>query len=636
MDGGRAYMNYIDLHLFPLQETALIYCALLLMASTVVVLAQYRDQLSSPLAEMLAAVTIQVFAIVGAGAWVHEWEAALLSGVVGTILVGLLQRYFYFFTLSGHLIITSTAMLTMGSLWWGVQWIHVLPVSEALHFALYTGLGISLVFLPLSFGEVWLQAAIFGRRQWHRPRTPLSGNESQNCPKVSIHVPCYAEPPEVVIETLNALSQLDYPNYEVIVIDNNTHDLLLWKPLELHCEYLGERFRFFHVEGITGAKAGALNYIAPHVADDAELVACVDSDYIAEPDFLCRLVGFFDNPKMGFVQSSHDYRLWEDRPYQKACYWEYLPFFKQLLPTLSEWTASFTVGTMCIVRRQALHEAGGWAEWCLTEDSELAVRIHALGYQSITVADTFGRGLVPETFMDYKKQRFRWTAGPMQQLKRHFRLLLPGFSAGRSRMTAQQRYFELIHCTSGLPLIFALVGSFVAPLITLQLVLSVNVIPIPKVLLLVMLAVTSLQMVLAWLKYRLLGASLKDMFWGGIASASLQHTKEVAAVAGLFSRKPLQWTRTNKFKALPGSLGALSSTRWETARGISSIAMAVYCASHLQLEYPGIAWLGVLSLFLSGLSYLTAPLMAALGEWDLIKQAQTSSIKEDEILEVSE
>jgi cellulose synthase/poly-beta-1,6-N-acetylglucosamine synthase-like glycosyltransferase len=632
-------MHLLALHLFPLGDSALIYCAFFLMTSTAVVLAQNLDRLRSPFGENIAVLSVHALAIAAVIAWDHDWAAALMYGLVGTVLVAVLRRRLRSFNLSGQLILAAVTMLTFYSGWWGIQWIHALPVSEAIHILLYIALGISLALLPLSFGEIWLQAAIFGRREWRRPRAPLSGGESQNRPKVSIHVPCYAEPPEVVIETLNALSRLDYPDYEVIVIDNNTQDPMLWKPLERHCAYLGERFRFFHVEGITGAKAGALNYIAPHVAADAELIACVDSDYVAEPDFLQRLTGFFDDPEMGFIQSSHDYRLWEDRPYQRACYWEYLPFYKQMLPALSEWTSSFTVGTMCVVRRRALQEAGGWAEWCLTEDSELAIRIHALGYKSVALPDTFGRGLVPETFIDYKKQRFRWTAGPMQQLKRHFRLLLPGFSAGRSRMTAQQRYFELVHCTSGIPFIFAMLGSLVAPLITLQLVSLANAVPIPKVLLPVLLATMMMQITFGWLKYRMLGASLKDMIWGGIASASLQHTKEVAAAAGLFARKPLRWTRTNKFKALPGGLSALTSTRWETARGVTTIAMAVFCASHLHMGEPGLASIGVLFLFISGLGYLAAPLMAVLGERDLVRQEQMSSslpIKKNEILETSE
>jgi exo-beta-1,3-glucanase (GH17 family) len=57
--------------------------------------------------------------------------------------------------------------------------------------------------------------------------------------KVSVHVPAYNEPPAMVIETLDALARLDYANFEVLVIDNNTRDEAVWRPLEAHCAQLG-------------------------------------------------------------------------------------------------------------------------------------------------------------------------------------------------------------------------------------------------------------------------------------------------------------------------------------------------------------------------------------------------------------
>jgi hypothetical protein len=83
-------------------------------------------------------------------------------------------------------------------------------------------------------------------------------------PKVSVHVPTYAEPPDVVIGTLDALARLDYDNVEVLVIDNNTKDETLWRPVQEHCRRLGDRFRFFHVEPLAGAKAGAQLRPCPH------------------------------------------------------------------------------------------------------------------------------------------------------------------------------------------------------------------------------------------------------------------------------------------------------------------------------------------------------------------------------------
>src|SRR5439155_23188740 len=104
-----------------------------------------------------------------------------------------------------------------------------------------------------------------------------------------------------------------------------------------------------------------------------------------------------------------------------------------------------TVGTMSVLRTRALVEAGGWAAWCLTEDSELAIRLHALGWSGVYFTDAFGRGLIPETFAGYKQQRFRWTYGPVQELKHHLRLFLPRRWAQPSRMTPAQKLHHLNH-----------------------------------------------------------------------------------------------------------------------------------------------------------------------------------------------
>ncbi len=79
-------------------------------------------------------------------------------------------------------------------------------------------------------------------------------------PTVSVHVPTYNEPPQMVIETLNALARLDYPDYEVVVIDNNTRDPDIWQPVEAHCRALGERFRFFHVRRAGRFQGGCFKF----------------------------------------------------------------------------------------------------------------------------------------------------------------------------------------------------------------------------------------------------------------------------------------------------------------------------------------------------------------------------------------
>ncbi len=85
---------------------------------------------------------------------------------------------------------------------------------------------------------------------------PETTSTSRDWPFISVHVPAYNEPPDMMIETLDALSRLDYPSFEVLVIDNNTQNENVWRPVQQHCKKLGAKFRFFMFRRWKGSKPG--------------------------------------------------------------------------------------------------------------------------------------------------------------------------------------------------------------------------------------------------------------------------------------------------------------------------------------------------------------------------------------------
>lgn len=257
-------------------------------------------------------------------------------------------------------------------------------------------------------------------------------------PFVSVHVPICAEPPEVVTRTLVALAALRYDRFEVLVIDNNTPDEALWRPVERLCRSLGPRFRFVHLPRWPGYKAGALNVALTQTAPDASIVAVIDSDYEVTPGFLADLVGHFADERVGFVQAPQDYRDWEARPFARMCYWEYWQFFAVSMRLRRRRNAILMHGTMVMVRKAALLAVGGWAEWCLTEDSELGLRLLAAGYRGVYSSQTRGRGLVPFSHRAYLRQRQRWVTGGVQTVRRHWPLFLPW---ARRLTTAQKLHY---------------------------------------------------------------------------------------------------------------------------------------------------------------------------------------------------
>lgn len=279
---------------------------------------------------------------------------------------------------------------------------------------------------------------ILWQNKSERDFTPIEPIPFYKHPKVSIHVPIHNEPPDMVIETLKALNTLDYANYEVLIIDNNTPDESVWKPVEDFCAELGERFRFFHLDNWRGYKAGALNYALGQAAEDTDIIAVIDSDYQVERDWLRRMVPHFMSKNVGFVQAPQDYRDGNESLFKAMCYWEYAGFFHIGMVQRNQANAIIQHGTMTMIRKSALLEAGLWGEWCICEDADLGLRLYEKGYDSVYVNHSFGQGLMPDTLSAYKTQRYRWVYGAMQIMKQHWRQL---FFNREQALTRAQRYY---------------------------------------------------------------------------------------------------------------------------------------------------------------------------------------------------
>ncbi|MGZ4438063.1 MAG: glycosyltransferase [Nocardioidaceae bacterium] len=275
----------------------------------------------------------------------------------------------------------------------------------------------------LALGYVGEVVDVLTRRHWPRstPAPTVDGPQ----PFVSLHVPAHNEPPGMVIATLERLLALDYDAYEIVMIDDNTEDPALWRPVEDFCARHA-RIRFVHLEDWPGYKSGALNYALTVTDPRAELVGVVDADYLGEPDFLARCTGYFADERLGFLQTPQDYRDWEHAPYFRRLYHSYDYFFSVSQRSRNERDGAIFGGTMGLIRRAALEQVGGWDEWCITEDAELSLRMLRAGWQGRHVTETFGRGLMPLTFEALKRQRFRWCFGGVQILRMHGRSLLPG------------------------------------------------------------------------------------------------------------------------------------------------------------------------------------------------------------------
>jgi len=410
------------------------------------------------------------------------------------------------------------------------------------------------------FAEAHEWAEALWLQQHRRLFKPTEVDEAL-LPMVSIHVPAYNEPAPMMIETLDALAKLDYPRFEVLVIDNNTKDPAVWQPVAAHCEQLGERFRFFHVDPLAGFKAGALNYALRETAAEAEVVAVIDSDYKVDPRWLRDLVPQLLKEKIAIVQAPQDYRDAHENAFKAMIHAEYRGFFYIGMITRNERNAIIQHGTMTMVRKDALQQVDGWAEWCITEDAELGLRIFEQGLEATYIPKSYGRGLMPDTFTDFKKQRFRWAFGSIQIMRGHLRQLL----RGEGRLTPGQRYHFLAGwlpwIADGINVIFnlAALGWSVAMLLAPK---TID----PPLLIFSVLPLTLFVFKLGKLIYLYrtrVGTSLRQTVAAAVAGLALTHTIGMAVLTGFFVKdKP--FFRTPKQADAQALLKALSAAREES------------------------------------------------------------------------
>ena len=275
-------------------------------------------------------------------------------------------------------------------------------------------------------------------------RRPAPVTSTTDSPFVSLHVPAHNEPPEMVIETLESLLALDYPAYEVLVIDNNTEDPALWRPVEQFCARHADVLRFHHLENWPGFKSGALNYALTVTDPRASVIGVIDADYLADPHYLRDCAPLFAaDERLGFVQTPQDYREWGQAAYYRRLYYSYAYFFAVSQVSRDQHGGPIFGGTMGLIRRRALAEVGGWDEWCITEDAELSLRLLRAGWAGRHIEHSYGRGIMPLTFDALQRQRFRWCFGGIQLLRLHWRSLMPWTRDPANRLTQAQRWSYL-------------------------------------------------------------------------------------------------------------------------------------------------------------------------------------------------
>src|SRR5918992_823538 len=266
---------------------------------------------------------------------------------------------------------------------------------------------------PVITGVMWtLTAIIFYRRNERDPLTP-----DDDLPFVSIVVAAYCE--EALIEsTLESLLALDYPAYEIVVVDDGSPD----RTSAIVRRHLtrGGKVRLIE-KRVNEGKAMALNDAIPITR--GEIVVVIDADIRPRPDVLRHLVGHFRHGRVAAVagnpQVSNTSSL-----LAKVQATEFASIVSVLRRAQRVWGRILTVsGAICAFRKAAMVDAGLFDPDMATEDIALTWKLQRRFYDVRYEPRAVCAMQVPETLGPLWRQRTRWALGLAQVLHRHADLL---------------------------------------------------------------------------------------------------------------------------------------------------------------------------------------------------------------------
>ena len=529
--------------------------------------------------------------------------AALLLGTLLSLGVFTLRRP----TLTQALMVAAAAQ-AIGA-WIAITVAHPLSHYLVVGSAVMWGLGL-LLLVPLALLSLSrieeIAAVALGRRPQRLIQQAVQAPPGY-APKVSIHIPAYREPPEMLKQTLDAVAALDYPNFECVVALNNTPDPAFWLPIQEHCAKLGPRFKFLNLQNLKGFKAGALREALAATADDVEVIGVIDADYVVAPDWLKDLAPLFADPRVGLVQAPQDHRDGARSPFHTVMNAEYAGFFDIGMVQRNEINAVVTHGTMCLMRRSALVAAGNWSSDTITEDTDLGLSILEQGWLAHYTNRRYGWGLLPDSYKAFKTQRHRWAYGGLQICKKHWRRLFPG----RAALDRRQRREFLLGWLNWMGAETLGVAAALLNLLWVPVVAFAGVAIPESVLTLPVLIVFVINVLHFGLLYRLrVRLPLRQALGAAVAAMSLQFTMAKAVAEGLI-RDNLPFKRTEKGgKTRADAFPA----KWEGIIGGLLVAGAALLLSTNHQEVREITIFSVV-LLVQALPFLATLGMALLERW---------------------
>lgn len=313
----------------------------------------------------------------------------------------------------------------------------VLSISSLIEYSTIVTLVIFLFFLLLRYFGILVLAYLYANQYTFKSNNGYS-------PFVSIIVPVYNEG-KVVRESIKSLLKLDYANYEIIVVnDGSTDDTR--EVAETLVGFQPGKYGDIKVSLINkpnGGKAKSLN--AGIRYSKAEFVLCMDGDSTLSEDTLKMAVRHFTNPKIGAVAGNvkviNRKKLYTDL--QALEYIEGLNMARSAQSFAN--LVNIIPGPIGVFRRKAIEDAGFYASDTFAEDADLTLNILAKGWKIYYEPRAISYTEAPEKLQQLLKQRYRWTRGILQSLRKHKNMMTnPTINFGTTFILWQMFYESLL------------------------------------------------------------------------------------------------------------------------------------------------------------------------------------------------
>tara|TARA_Y100000310_G_C20626240_1_gene786053 strand:+ start:435 stop:1673 length:1239 start_codon:yes stop_codon:yes gene_type:complete len=239
-------------------------------------------------------------------------------------------------------------------------------------------------------------------------------DKNERLPKVSIVMSAYNEE-DKISDSIESLKSINYPKglYEIIIVNDGSKD----KTKEIVLKYADEKNMVFIDNLKNKGKAACLNQgIA---VATGSYIACMDADSVVSKDILKKTVPYFSDKKIGAVTVSVEVRH-ANNILQKIIRLEYILGLSLFLKVFSFFNCiHVTPGPFSIYRKALLEKIKGFDINNITEDLEIAYRIHKSGYKIANCMNTSVRTITPNNFKLLYRQRRRWYSGALMTIWQH-------------------------------------------------------------------------------------------------------------------------------------------------------------------------------------------------------------------------